>query len=235
MARPTRHAGNLPAEATSFIGRRRELSEVRKKLTEARLVSLVGPGGVGKTRLAIRAAADLRRGFADGGWLAELAEVLDPALVSNAVMAALDLRDQAAAEPLALLLSFLKDKELLLVVDNCEHLLGAAAQVVTDLLKAAPGVRVIATSREPLSVPGEHVVPVPPFDLPASGIAETLARQRQNEAVMLFTARAAAASRAFELTAGNVTAVGGLCRRLGGPPPPLRPAPGRAPGPAGGA
>ena len=85
MARPTRRAGNLPAEATSFIGRRRELTEVRKKLTEARLVSLVGPGGVGKTRLAIRIATDLRRGFRGGGWLVELAEVLDPALVSNEI------------------------------------------------------------------------------------------------------------------------------------------------------
>src|SRR5215469_1317512 len=161
MARPARRSGNLPAEATSFIGRRHELTEVRKKLAEARLVSLVGPGGVGKTRLAIRIAADLKRGFRGGGWLVELAEVLDPALVSNAVMSALDLRDQAASAPTAILLSYLRDKELLLVVDNCEHLLGAVSQIVTDIMKAAPGVRVIVTSREPLSVPGEHVVPVP--------------------------------------------------------------------------
>ena len=90
MARPARRPGNLPAEAASFVERRRELAEVRKKLAEARLVSLVGPGGVGKTRLALRAAADLGRGFRDGGWLVELAEVTDPALVSQAVMAALD-------------------------------------------------------------------------------------------------------------------------------------------------
>ena len=105
MARPARRPGNLPAEATSFIGRRRELAEVKKKLPGARLVSLVGPGGVGKTRLAVRAATDLGRGFPAGAWLVELAEVRDPALVGNAVMAALDLRDQAASEPLALLLS----------------------------------------------------------------------------------------------------------------------------------
>ncbi len=161
MARPIRRPGNLPAEATSFIGRRRELAELRKKLTTARLVSLVGPGGVGKTRLAIRIGTDLRRGFRDGAWLVELAEVRDPALVGNATLAALDLRDQAATEPRALLLSYLRDKELLLVVDNCEHLLEAAALLVTDVLEAAPGVRVIATSREPLSVPGEHVLPDP--------------------------------------------------------------------------
>jgi predicted ATPase/DNA-binding NarL/FixJ family response regulator len=218
MARPSRRVGNLPAEASSFIGRRRELAEVRKKLTEARLVTLAGPGGVGKTRLAIRAANDLGRGFRDGGWLVELAEVHDQALVTSAIMGALDLRDQAAAEPLALVLTYVRDKELLLVVDNCEHLLGAAARVVADLMKAAPGVRIIATSREPLSVPGEHVVPVPPLELPSPQAAEPLARLRQNEAVMLFTQRAAAASGTFELTASNQAAVADLCRRLDGLP-----------------
>jgi len=218
MARPARHSGNLPAEATSFIGRRHELAEIRKKLTEARLVSLVGPGGVGKTRLAIRAAANLGRGFRGGPWLVELAEISDPALVGNAVMLALDLRDQAAPEPLALLLSYLRDKELLLVVDNCEHLLDAAAQVVTSVLKAAPGVRVVATSREPLSVPGEHVVPVPPLELPARQADEPLARILQNEAVMLFTERAVAASGTFELTSANRGPVVELCRNLDGLP-----------------
>jgi predicted ATPase/DNA-binding CsgD family transcriptional regulator len=218
MARPARRPGNLPAEAASFVGRRRELAEVRSKLAEARLVSLVGPGGVGKTRLAVRAATDLGRGFRDGGWLVELAEVGDPALVSHAVAAALDLRDQAAAGPLALLRDYLRDKELLLVADNCEHLLGAAGQVVTDIMKAAPAVRVIATSREPLSVPGEHVVPVPPLELPALDAAEPLDRLRQNEAVRLFTERAAAASGTFELTGANRAAVVDLCRRLDGLP-----------------
>jgi len=99
MARPARRPGNLPVEATSFVGRRRELADLRKKLGAARVVSLVGPGGVGKTRLAIRAASDLGRGFKDGAWLVELTEVQDPALIGNAVMAALDLRDQAATMP----------------------------------------------------------------------------------------------------------------------------------------
>ena len=174
MARSTRRPGNLPAEASSFIGRRRELAELRKKLAGARLVCLAGPGGVGKTRLAVRGATDLARGFAGGAWMVELAQVQDPALVGNAVMAALDLRDQTATEPLPLLCSYLQDKELLLVVDNCEHLLEAAAQLVTEVIRAAPGVRVIATSREPLSVSGEHVVPVPPLELPAAVAAETV-------------------------------------------------------------
>src|SRR3984893_10200295 len=112
MARPSRRLGNVPSETTTFIGRRRELSEIRKKLAEARLVSLVGPGGVGKTRLAIRAATDLGRGFRDGTRLVQLAEVADPALVGHAIVAALDLRDQAAAGPLALLRAYLRDKEL---------------------------------------------------------------------------------------------------------------------------
>lgn len=218
MARSTRRPGNLPAEASSFIGRRRELAELRKKLAGARLVCLAGPGGVGKTRLAVRGATDLARGFAGGAWMVELAQVQDPALVGNAVMAALDLRDQTATEPLPLLRSYLQDKELLLVVDNCEHLLEAAAQLVTEVIRAAPGVRVIATSREPLSVSGEHVVPVPPLELPAAVAAEPLSRLRQNEAVLLFTERAVAASGNFELIASNQAAVVDLCRRLDGLP-----------------
>src|SRR2546427_3555974 len=112
MARPRRRLGNLPAEATSFVGRRRELAELRKKLAQARMVSLVGPGGVGKSRLAIRAATDLGRSFKDGAWLVELAEVREPGLASNAALAALDLRDQAGTEPVAVVLTYLRDKEL---------------------------------------------------------------------------------------------------------------------------
>lgn len=200
MARPARRLGNLPAEATSFVGRRRELAELKEKLTRARLTTLVGPGGVGKTRLAMRIATNIARGFPGGAWIVELADVRDPALVANALVAALDLRDQAGTEPLALVRAYLRDKQLLLVVDNCEHLIAAAAQLLTEVITAAPGVRVIATSREPLSVPGEYLIPVPPLDLPTGDAAEPLAQLRQNEAVMLFVERAAAASGKFELT-----------------------------------
>jgi len=218
MARPPRQAGNLPAETSTFIGRRRELAEVRARISAARLVTLAGPGGVGKTRLAIRCAAGLARGFRDGGWLAELAETRNPALVPSAVLRGLNLHDQAAAEPRTLLLSYLRDKELLLILDNCEHLLEPAAGIVSDILRAAPGVRVIATSREPLSVPGENVVQVPPLGAPDPHAPGELAQLRRTEAVMLFTERAAAAAGTFELTAANQTAVVGLCHRLDGLP-----------------
>jgi predicted ATPase/DNA-binding CsgD family transcriptional regulator len=212
MARPPRRPGNLSVEATSFIGRRRELADLRRKLGMSRLVSLVGPGGVGKTRLAIRAASDLGRGFKDGAWLVELAEVEDPALVGNAVMAALDLRDQAATDPKDLIHAFLHDRELLLVLDNCEHLLQAVANLAANAITHAPGVRIIATSREPLAIAAEYVVPVPPMGLPAAGSPE------QSDAVALFVERAAAASGTFALTSANQAAVADLCRRLDGLP-----------------
>src|SRR5205823_8725902 len=142
-----------------------------------------------KTRLAIRAATDLARGFPAGAWLVELADVRDPRLVANTVVAALDLRDQAATDPVALLLGYLENKELLLVLDNCEHLLEAASLLVTEVTRAAPGVRVIATTREPLSAPGEHVLPVPPLELPSANPPEPLNKLRENEAVRLFVER----------------------------------------------
>jgi predicted ATPase/DNA-binding CsgD family transcriptional regulator len=218
MARPKHRLGNLPAEATSFIGRRRELGEIRKKLTMARLLSLVGPGGVGKTRLALRVAADLGRGFADGAWLVELAEVRDGSFVADAVLAALDLRDQTAMKPSQILVSDLRNRQLLLVLDNCEHLIGAVAALVSELLRAAPKLTVISTSREPLQVPGEQVIPIPPLQVPPEDETEPLDRLRQNEAVTLFSERAAAASGAFELTSSNQAVVVALCRRLDGLP-----------------
>ena len=218
MARPIRRPGNLPAEATSFIGRRRELAELRTKLAAARLVTLVGPGGVGKTRLAIRGATELARAFPGGAWLVELADVRDPGLVQNAMLAALDLRDQAATGPRAVLLEYLRDRELLLLVDNCEHLLDATAALVADIVRGAPGVRMIATSREPLAVPGEHLLPVPPLELPQAGPGQSLDLLRLNESVELFVERASAASGGFVLEDANRAAVIDVCRRLDGLP-----------------
>jgi predicted ATPase len=148
-------------------------------------------------------------------WLVELGKLRDPALVTHTAMAALDLRDKAASEPRELLLRYLRDAELLRVVDNCEHLLDGAAELIGEVLRAAPATRVIATSQAPLRAAGEHVLPVPPLSLPAD---DPLGRPRENEAVRLFVERAAAASGDFELTDANRAAVVDLCRRLDGLP-----------------
>jgi len=205
-------------EATSFVGRRRELAELKRRLTGARLVSLVGPGGVGKTRLALRAASDLARGFKDGAWLVELAGLSDPALVAEAFLAAHDVRHQSAAEPLDVLLEHLAGKQALVVVDNCEHVLDAVGSVMSAVIRSSEGIRLLATSREPVGIGGESVSPVAPLELPLAGGRPEPNKLQVNEAVMLFVERAAAASGRFELTGSNSEAVADLCRRLDGLP-----------------
>jgi predicted ATPase len=218
VGRPRRHIGNIPAEATSFVGRRHELAEARRMLSAARLVSLVGPGGVGKTRLAGRLATDLARGFADGGWWVSLAEVRQPGQVAAALMTGLDVHDQEGTDPTQLLMSRLRDSALLLVLDNSEHLLSAAAAMVDEILRAAPQVRVLVTSREPLQVSGEYVLPVPPLGLPPAHGGLSLDQLQQNEAVSLFVERSRSATGVFELTSLNDSAVAEVCRRLDGLP-----------------
>ena len=163
MAPARRGAGNLPAELTSFVGRRHEVAEVRRLLAESRLVTLTGVGGVGKTRLALRAAAELRRAFRDGVWLVQLDQLRDPALVAEAVAGVLGLQERGGDTPEAALADYLADRQLLLVLDNCEHLVDAAAKLTDLLLRAAEGLRVLATSRESLNIAGETVLPVPPL------------------------------------------------------------------------
>lgn len=216
MAKPIRRSGNLPVETTSFIGRRRQVATVKRTLSTARLVTLVGPGGVGKTRLAVHVAAELGPRLRSGAWLVELNEVDDPATVDDRLVVALDLRDQASVGPRELVLGHVRDREMLLVIDGCEHLLSTVVPLVSELLATAPGLRLIVTSREPLSVSGEHVVPVPPLDL--SSPTSRPADPRSIEAVALFVERAAAASGAFDLTTTNEAGVLELCRRLDGLP-----------------
>src|SRR5215212_6064850 len=158
--------GNLPAEMTTFVGRRHLLQEVKAALTTARLVTLVGPGGVGKTRLALRSATDLNRGIADGVWLVELAGLREPELVSKAVMSSLGLRDELSQWPVSRLIDYVAPRRLLLLLDNCEHLLDACAVLADALLREAPGLRILATSRQPLGVAGETVIPVGPLSIP---------------------------------------------------------------------
>ena len=209
--------GNLPAELTSFVGRRGEVAEVRRLLAGSRLVTLTGVGGVGKTRLALRAAAELRRAFPGGVWLVRLDQLREEALVAQAIAGALGLQDRAGFSPEAALAEYLAGRQLLLVLDNCEHLVDAVAKLA-DLLRAATGLRVLATSREALDITGEMVLPVPPLGAPDPGQQLTLAQLGLVPAVRLFAERAAQVVPGFAVTEANQAAVAGICRRLEGLP-----------------
>jgi predicted ATPase/DNA-binding XRE family transcriptional regulator len=212
---PPRH--NLPVQLTSFVGREREIAEVRSRLVTTRLLTLTGSGGSGKTRLALRVAADLVDGFRDGAWLVELAPLADPALLLQTVAHALGRRETAGQPILDAVTSYLASKELLLVLDNCEHLVGAAAQLVSAVLRCCPGVRGLATSREPLGLAGEVVWPVPPLPLPAADAA-TPEAVGAADAARLFVERAQAVQPGFALTGATAHAVAQICRRLDGIP-----------------
>ena len=188
---------------------------MRERLRGGRVVTLTGPGGCGKTRLALRVATLAEAGFGDGAWLVELAPLTDPALVPASVAQALDVSERDMTTPTAGLARALADRELLVVLDNCEHVLEAAAGLVATLVAQCRRVRILATSRERLDVPGELVFPVPPLGLPADGSAVAVAA---SEAGALFAARAGAASPDFELTAHNSAAVAQVCARLDGMP-----------------
>ena len=197
------------------MGRGPEIAAVRERLRGGRVVTLTGPGGCGKTRLALRVAALAGGGFEDGARLVELASLTDAALVPAAVAEALGVPERDAANPMAGVVRALAGRELLIVLDNCEHVLGSAGRVVVMLAGHCPRVRVLATSRERLDVPGEFVFPVPPLELPEDGSASAVAA---SEAGSLFVARARAASPAFALTDGNSAAIAEVCSRLDGMP-----------------
>ena len=218
MAPGARVTGNLPAELTSFVGRRDELAEVRRLLAGSRLVTLTGVGGVGKTRLALRAAAELRGSFPGGVWLVRLDQLREEALVAHAVASTLGLQDRAGFSSAASLAEYLAGRQLLLVLDNCEHLVDAAAKLADLLLQAAAGLRVLATSREALIIDGEMVLPVPPLPVPEAGQPLTAAGLGVFPAVRLFAERAAQVVPGFTVTEANSAAVAGICRRLEGLP-----------------
>ena len=209
-----RHSG-LPAEVSSLVGRGPQIAAVLDGLRTARVVTLTGPGGCGKTRLALRVATLAEAGFGGGARLVELAPLTDPALVSASVAQALGVSERDVPTPTAGLVRALADRELLVVLDNCEHVLEGAARMVAALLERCGRVRFLATSRERLDVPGELVFPVPPLGLSADGSAPAVAT---SEAGALFAARAGAASPGFELTAQNSAAVAQVCARLDGIP-----------------
>ena len=207
--------GVLPAELTSFVGRRRELAETRKLLASSRMLTLTGVGGVGKTRLAVRIAAEVRRTFPDGVWFVELAALHDPQLLPHTVANTLELR-QVSADPAGDLAAYLEAKRLLVVLDNCEHLTEACAVLASKLLAAAPDLRIIATSRHVLGVEGEQILVVPPLSTPDAQVRAGDAAHY--DSVSLFLDRAAAVAPDFELADGNRDAVVELCRRLDGIP-----------------
>lgn len=211
-----RLSGNLPADVTSFVGRQRELAQVRRLLSAGRMVTLTGPGGVGKTRLARRAGAEAHRAFPDGVWLIELAQLREADLLAVEVATRLGLEDNPR-DPVESLGRYLADRNLLLILDNCEHLVEPVAVLLGRLLAAAPPLRVLATSRQVLGVEGEHLFEVPPLSLPcASGQGGT--GWSTSEAVDLFLDRAAAVVPELPEDPGFRRSVIELCRRLDGIP-----------------
>jgi predicted ATPase/class 3 adenylate cyclase len=208
---------NLPVQITSFIGREEEMAEIRRLLADVHLVTLRGPGGAGKTRLAIQVAADHLDSFLDGVWLVELAPIADPANVPQTVASSLGLREpaRAATEVLA---EYLRTRSLLLVLDNCEQVLEATAALCAMLLRQCPNLRVLATSRETLGVTGERIFQVQPLALPDPGEAGSADMANQFAAVRLFVERAAGYQPGFKVTDDNIRAIVELCRRLDGIP-----------------
>lgn len=216
VAAARRH--NLPVQLTSFVGRERDLAEVARLVTSTRLVTLTGPGGVGKTRLALEVATAALSGFPDGCWLVELAPLTDQRLVAGAVLATLGAREEPERSPVATLADLVQGKRLLLVLDNCEHLVSACAGLVETLLRDCPDLQILATSRHPLAVAGEVNWRVAPLAAPNSHEVPPPRLLAELDAVQLFLDRARAAQPSFALTEANATAVAGICRRLDGLP-----------------
>jgi predicted ATPase/DNA-binding CsgD family transcriptional regulator len=213
-----RLSGNLRVPVTAFVGRGREIAEIRGLLSSSRLLTLTGVGGVGKTRLAGRVAADLQRAFPDGIWLVELAPLNDPALLTHTVATTLGIREASGRWPVAVLSEYLADKCLLLILDNCEHLLDACAVLADALLQAAAELRIVVTSRQPLGLPGEQTVVVAPLAVPDPETEASFAEIAYYDAVQLFVTRAADVLSGFTLTERNAAAIAALCARLDGLP-----------------
>ncbi len=209
---------NLPMQLTSFIGREREIAEVKGLLSKARLLTLTGSGGAGKTRLALQVAAEVLGGFKDGGWMVELAPLSDPDLVAQTVASAVNVREQPGRPILATLCDDLQHKHLLLVLDNCEHLVAACARLADTLLRACPNLRILATSREALGIAGETSWRVPPLSLPDPQRLPALESLSAYEAVRLFIERAVAVLPTFTVTNENAPWIAQVCHRLDGIP-----------------
>lgn len=217
---------NLPTQLTSFIGRERELAEAQEKLGNARLLTLIGPGGIGKTRLSLKIASFQLANFDDGVWLVELAPITDPVFIVTTIALVFGVREVPGIPLINLVIDYLRDKELLLILDNCEHLVEVCAQIADQLLHACVELKIIASSREALGIGGEAVYRVPPLSAPqeiegldldgASGV--DLESLLNHEATRLFVERAAKAEPRFNATRDNASSIIQICRRLDGIP-----------------
>jgi predicted ATPase/class 3 adenylate cyclase len=205
---------NLPVQLTTFIGREKEVEQIKKRLKKNRLITLTGSGGIGKTRLSIQVASELLSNFPHGVWLVELAPITDTALVIRTVCAALHVTPQGDIPALNALTEYLKSKKVLLVVDNCEHLIDTCAQLCDSLLHACPDLRILASSREALGIDGENAYRVPSLSLP--GPNDGLSTIEESEAVKLFTERAIATLPNFEMAESIAPVVVQICQRLDG-------------------
>jgi predicted ATPase/class 3 adenylate cyclase len=209
---------NLPQQATSFVGREREFAEVKKALRTTRLLTLVGTGGIGKTRLSLQVAADVIDDYPDGVWFVELAALTDPRLVPQAMASVLGVKEDAGHGVNEALTRYVKDRTLLLVLDNCEQVVHVCAELAEALLKSGPHVTILASSREHLHINAETIYPVPALAVPNSHDAIALDALTRYESVRLFVDRAMAARPAFRVTAQNAAAVAEICQRLDGIP-----------------
>jgi predicted ATPase len=209
---------NLPAQLTTFIGRRKEIDEIERLFASTRLLTLTGAGGCGKTRLALQAASEIRDQFRDGVWLVDLAPLTEPDLVKYAVASVLRIQEGAERSILEVLSDYVRSRELLLVLDNSEHLIMACAQLTEALLRAGANVRVLATSREALGLAGETVWRVPSLSLPVPSQAASIKEVLQSEALHLFAERAKAVNPEFTVADDNAGTLVDVCRRLDGIP-----------------
>jgi predicted ATPase len=209
---------NLPHQATSFIGRERELTELKELLAKTPLLTLLGAGGLGKTRLSLQVAADIVDDFPDGVWFVEFAPLEDARLVPQAVASVLGVKEEAGRSALEALVRHVKDRKLLLILDNCEHLLQACAELTRTLVKAGAQLKIVTSSREPLRVTGEATYPVSTLAVPDPRLPLTPAGLNQYEAVRVFIDRAIAARPGFAATDQNAHAIADICCRLDGIP-----------------
>ena len=216
---PYRTPGALPPQTSGFVGREAELARARELLRQSRLVTITGPGGVGKTRLAVRAAGEAAGGFRDGAHFIELSVVHDPGLLAHTIAARLIIAELSNAESdqgsqRSRLLGFIRERELLLILDTCEHVIDACAALADSILREAPGVTILATSRQPLDAAGEAVLRLSPLPVPDPG-ADSAGKA---DAVELFAQRAAATVPGFTVTPENLADIITVCRRLDGIP-----------------